>query len=85
MSDDATDADNQMEESPSFRPAPGHQKRCNIWLLVLGALLIFVIGMAHILYLHTSNFLLNFVTWVCTCTQHFKCYENPLISELHQV
>ncbi|KAF1373226.1 hypothetical protein PFLUV_G00258180 [Perca fluviatilis] len=44
LSDGATEAEEQAGGSPSFRPAPPHQKRSTICYMALGILLIFVTG-----------------------------------------
>nr|XP_020513085.1 transferrin receptor protein 1-like [Labrus bergylta] len=45
LSDDATEAeDGQAGGSPSFRPAPPHQRRRTLYFLILGTLLIFITG-----------------------------------------
>ncbi|TDG97504.1 hypothetical protein EPR50_G00226640 [Perca flavescens] len=44
LSDGATEAEEQAGGSPSFRPAPPHQKRGTVCYVALGILLIFVTG-----------------------------------------
>lgn len=52
LSDESTEADDQPDGSPSFRPVPLHQNWLRLCLFVLGFLLIFVIG--------------RIIVWLCT-------------------
>lgn len=67
LSDDSAEADDQVDESPSFRPAVPHQHWRNLCIFVLGMLLIFCIGRIIIVMRNVVFLNLQFTTFGNTC------------------